>query len=225
MKMMTRLAGASLMMVTGAVFAQTPTTIPNTKPYALRGVELGITLDEFRQIPRVLDQASLHSGTFCTGDPRPTGVSGIEPVLQPEAEIGVTNCQWWSRETSGFTSTVFVDIGDGKGPPVFEFIEQLGVRRLFRISLFANSQYYARILSALTRGYGAPRTEMRAVQTRTGATFEAATSTWSNGASTIVLTEMCRQVDRYCLVYRHKALGAHYDALMEQRAAAVGRKL
>lgn len=203
--------------------AQTPTTMPSATPYAMRGVELGMTYQAFLELPVIADEHETNLHAICRGDPVGSAVPFDDPRPDDDA-AGITSCQWFGVR-SGFASSLYIDLGAGKGPPVFDFIDDGGTRRLFRIRFFAHSQYAGGILDALNRRYGSPQVVTSPFQTLSGATFSQARSTWDNGVSSIRFTVPCRQLERYCLEYRHARLGALYDALMEQRAAAAASKL
>jgi hypothetical protein len=197
--------------------AATPAPVVSAKPFAMRGVELGITLDAFRATPVIADDGETNLQTLCQGDTLPR-FARFDDVRSDDRAAGITSCQWFGSQ-SGSLSTLYIDLGTGKGPPVFDFIDDAGIKRLFRIRVFANSQYAAGILDALTRNYGKPSVRTAPFQTLAGATFTQTRSTWNNGASSISLVEPCRQLQRYCLEYDHARLAKIYDALTEKRAA------
>lgn len=119
----------------------------------------------------------------------------------------------------------FIALGEGSGPPSFGFISDGGEQRLFRIAFMANGEYYPGIHAALLQKYGAPKVTSSNFLTQAGGQFPNATSTWDNGVSSITLEQRCGRTDRYCLTYRHTALGKVYDRLVGQRAAARGAKI
>jgi hypothetical protein len=197
--------------------------LPVGKPVALRGVELGISLEQFRQLPIVSDGAETNLRSSCTSD---AGVRSyaFDDVNSTDVADGIVSCQWFGKRNY-VDSSLFIDLGAGKVLPVFDFIDVGGIKRLFRIHSFANSEYYSAVLDALTRGYGTPKASTAPFQTVGGASFTSTTSVWSNGVSSITLTEPCRRLQRYCLAYRHAEYGKLYDALVEKRAAAAATKL
>lgn len=198
--------------------AQTP---PVGKPFSFRGVELGITIDQFRAFPVVADDGQVDLRARCNDV---GGRDSFDEINFADKADGIVSCQWFGR-SGNYDSSLFVDLGAGKVLPVFDFIDVAGTKRLFRIRSFANSEYYPAILDVLTRGYGAPRKSTAPFKTMAGAEFTATTSRWSNGLSGIQLSEPCHQLKRYCLTYRHGAFGKVYDALVEKRAAAAASKL
>lgn len=208
---------------TTPVSAATPAPAASAKPFAMRGVELGITLDAFRALPVIADDGETDLQTLCQGDTLPR-FAHFDDVRSDDRAAGILSCQWFGSQFGSF-STLYIDLGTGKGPPVFDFIDDAGIKRLFRIRVFANSEYAPGILDALTRNYGKPVVRTAPFQTLAGATFTQTRSTWTNGASSISFLEPCRQLQRYCLEYDHAHLGKIYDALTEKRATTGAGKI
>jgi hypothetical protein len=198
-------------------------SLPVGKPAALRGVELGISLEQFRQLPVVSDGGETNLRTSCTND---AGVRSyaFDDVNSADVADGIVSCQWFGKRNY-LDSSLFIDLGAGKVLPVFDFIDVSGIKRLFRIHSYANSEYYAAVSDALKRGYGAPKVSTAPFQTLGGASFTSTTSVWSNGVSSITLTEPCRRLQRYCLTYQHAEYSKLYDNVVEKRAAAAATKL
>lgn len=197
-----------------------------TEPYAMRGIRLGITLDEFREGPIVHDHGEVDLRLYCTGDRLPLGLSLMQDRPGDRA-LGVTTCEWFGANDydSHFVTNLFIDLGEGAGSPAFDFIYDGTADRLFRIRFYANTQYAPAIQRGLTARYGAPVKITEAVQNGLGNTFTAATNVWANPASSITFESPCRRTDRYCLTYEHTALTGIFDRLVAQRAAtAVSEK-
>ncbi|KLE31994.1 hypothetical protein AAW01_11225 [Aurantiacibacter gangjinensis] len=186
----------------------------------MRDVELGITLDEFRTIPIPNDDDRYTDlQAACTLDDMPLArrIMGSSS----DQALGIAECQWFSKDSlvpMMSASEHWINIGQGRGQPLFRFIESDGNMRLFEITFYANNQYHPAILDALSRGYGAPQDEAEPFITRAGGEFTSVTSIWDNGSSTITLTDRCRHLERYCLTYEHKALASQYDAIIEAQA-------
>lgn len=209
-----------LLASTTSAFAQTP----QAQPFAMRGVELGITMAQFRQITPPNDGNRYSElQTLCSHDPQ-----GQKVGLSSEDKAdGIIECKWFSRDSlvPYGISEHWVDIGTGKGSPTFRFLEQAGQLRLFQISFYANATYYPGILDALTRGYGAAKTTVDPFQTLSGSNFTSATSVWDNRLSTITLVQRCEHLERYCLTYDHAAFAKGYRSIQESRAAAAAGKI
>jgi len=206
-------------------------------PYEMRGIALGISLAAFRATPVIDDSGHWDLRVYCTGDHLPHGLS-LDGIPSSREQLGVVSCQWFSRRKEPLVrhegakrapaeplERHWIDLGDGKGQPTFEFIDDGSGLRLFRISVFASSDYHPAIRSALTHKYGAPREASEPFQVKAGGIFPNIISSWSNGVSGIVLEERCRELERFCLTYSHTALTRVYDGRLEQRAAAAAGKI
>ena len=196
----------------------------NNVPYSMRGLQLGVSLDEFKAFNIPNDDGNVDLRSWCSNETRPSGV-----YLYPKSAdtaVGVVTCQWFSKMPGyQFTSDHWVDLGTGKGPPVFKFINNGDGYRLFEISFFANTQYYNGIYSALAQNYGAPKEKIEPFQTRSGAMFESKTSSWTNGISSIVFKFRCREVERYCLTYSHLPLTKIYFERLEAKDSEAAAKI
>lgn len=207
----------------GAAHAEMPTD----RPFSMRGVELGITIDEFRaaQIPNDEDRYD-RLQSWCSNDTLPNTIR-IEGSSEDQRD-GIVECQWFSADllvSSRVLWAHWVKIGSGSGIPLFRFIESDGVLRLFQITFYANNEYHPAILDALSRGYGAPHDAVEPFQTLSGSRFTSATSVWDNGHSSITLIQRCRHLERYCLTYEHSDLVEMYRERLELRAAEAATKL
>lgn len=198
------------------------------RPYAMRGVELGITLDEFRRIPVINDTPERLSEpqVRCSNE----SMSGVLWSRKPAEDIalGVLSCGWFTRFRKDYGELLLdhhIDLAAGKGPPVFQFVEQNGTSRLFRIRFFAHTSFGEGIVDALSRNFGAPVQTTEPFQVMTGPVYTATTSVWDNGVSTITFTTPCQQLNRYCLSYEHGELKKLYDALVDRRSAAAASKI
>lgn len=206
-----------------AVHAQMPTD----RPFSMRGVELGITIDQFREatIPDEDDRYSNHQ-TACSNGKHPKS-SQIRPSSEDKA-VGVVECKWYSSDSALRSNSLWehwTHIGKGGGWPTFRFIESEGELRLFQITFYANNQYHADILDALTRGYGPAAEQENPFKTQIGAEFTSLTSVWDNGLSSITLVEKCGHLERYCLTYGHSEITAIYAERQETLASEAASRI
>ena len=198
--------------------------MPIDRPFSMRGVELGITIDEFRAAPIPNDDDRYdHLQTWCSSDTLPNTI-GIAGNSEDQSD-GIVECQWFSADRLHVLWPHWINIGSGSGQPLFRFIERDGVLRLFQITFYANIEYHPAILDALSRGYGAPHETVEPFQTLSGSQFTSATSVWDNGLSSITLIQRCRHLERYCLTYEHSDLAEMYRQRLELRAAEAATKL
>lgn len=198
-------------------------------PFALRGVPLGIDLESFRALPIPNDPelGRVDPHVVCSGDAL-AARERLEDYSRSDEGIGVVGCQWFSAYASVTTKSPdqhWVDIGEGSVPPTFLFIPDGDAKRLFAIRTKANSQYYQGVRAAMVANYGAPKVLNEQVQTQGGASLVSANALWNNGASTILLTEHCGRIDRFCLTYEHSRLGKIYDAAVAERTRQAASKI
>jgi hypothetical protein len=193
----------------------------------MRGVELGMTLDAFKTFPPVPFEGRVNVRPVCDDKPLPSGIYMSE-ALPDDKDLGVVSCQW----VSDYESTTYlrsqehwVNLGEGQGPPLFQFFQSGGAMHLFRISFYANNEYYPGIKAALVQNYGSAVSRTETLHNKMGTAIPSLTSSWTNGLSGIELNEKCRQVDRYCLTYRHYAYSKPYLAAAAQRHADRGSQI
>lgn len=183
----------STLAIAGAGQAATP------EPYSMRGVDLGITLAEFKAIT----------------PPEQEGVTGGVKTVGSQAActagVTKTTCQW-----EGFLaddrykrvrSPIFNELGDGGGYAEFEFAPAPdGQQRLVRINVQSNMQYLNGMLPAFMTKYGKPDSQTTPVQNGFGAKYASETMTWSNRVSTIVMETRCGEAQFLCVTYTHTGL-------------------
>lgn len=202
--------------------------VPGGHPFAMRGVELGISLAEFKAIPVINDDDRYTNlQVHCSGDPamKQDYIAGFSI---DDLRDGIIACEWQSQLKSlrwDVPSRHWIKLGTGMGQPTFLFIKTADGPRLFRIWIYANNEYYPGILDALARNYGLPANKVEPFQTKAGQNYTSTTSTWNNGLSTITLIERCGHLERYCLIYDHAALKPGYDQLLEARARSAADKI
>lgn len=219
-KMMMAAALVALPLQAGAA---SPAPSP-AQPYAMRGVRLGLTLDEFKAVAIPTDRNETQTQVWCSDQPLPKGLYFWRDA--PKEMGTVVNCEWFSLEPRSFSSLSnhWVMLGTGLGIPSFRFVPSEGAWRLFEISITANNKYYPGIMDALQRNYGAGKTVIEPFQTRAGQSYDNAITAWDNGTSSIRMEQRSEQLDRYTLTYRHKSLMRLIDQAIEQnRAAAAGK--
>lgn len=199
----------------GAVAASASTD--TNRPFAMRGLELGISKTQFKSFAIPNDDGRIDPVAWCSDDRLPS-YARFYPTEAEKAD-GIVTCKWFSKYPSLpmiSPDDHWVDLGMGKGPPVFKFISDGSELRLVEINFFANNDYYPGIYEALLSNYGKPKEMVEPFQTKVGAVFENKKSIWSNSKSTITLIFRCGQTDRYCLTYNHTALN---DIWLSKQAA------
>lgn len=227
---MIKMRGAGLGVVAGvaavALSSVASAQMPTDRPFSMRGVELGITLNEFRGAAIADDDdryTNLQAGCSVEGDP----LADKFYLGAEDKTAGIVECQWFSsqKSLSDYLSEHWIDIGKGKGIPTFRFIESNGQLRLFEITFYANNIYYDDILDALTRGYGPAQETIEPFKTKAGGEFTSLTSVWNNGLSSITLVQRCAHLERYCLTYQHTELVKTYRRYKEQQAQEAAARI
>ncbi|MBB3928368.1 hypothetical protein GGR43_004112 [Sphingobium jiangsuense] len=196
-------------------------SLATAKPFAMRGVELGITLEEFRAIPVPADGKS-GTQVYCSNDVLPKGLHYWQST---PPEMGyIVSCEWFALYPPSGLTNHFIDLGSGTGIPTFRFIIANGAWRLFQISVKANNQFYPAILDALKRNYGEGKSIIEPFQTQAGQTYDNMITRWTNPVSSITLEQRYQHLERYLLTYQHSEYGKIMDAIIEKnRAAAAGK--
>jgi hypothetical protein len=170
----------------------------------MRGVLLGITLEEFRNVPVPSDGTKSDLRALCSDEYLASG-HDIWDARSEDLKSGIVSCNWYGADKStGIDDALYIALGDGAGFPVFDFIESGAVKRLFQIRFYAKPDYSAAISRGLTDRYGIPVTTVAKMQLTNGNTVEATTLIWANAVSSITFESPCRRVDRYCLTYYHR---------------------
>ncbi len=183
-----------------------------TEPYSVRGLPVGITMEEFLKSPIINDDGNTDLQTSCSNDTHPERKRYY--LNEDDRNLGVVECKWYSKRPNVAwmsPSEHWIDLGKGKGTPVFRFIHDGTELKLFEIKFYANSTYYGGIFDALSAKYGKPATTSSPFKTRAGGEFTSTTSTWKNSVSFIVLTFRCRHLQRYCLNFNHARLTKIYQ--------------
>ena len=213
---------AAVLGATAAAPVAKPPPAVSAKPYAIRGVEFGITLDAFRAfpIPNDLDMANL--SLACTGDDTKLLVRGRH---DPVTSAGVTNCQWFSRPEPTYPANeLFIQLGRGITSPVFQFIDDgTGTKRLARVDFFDNVSEAAGIETRCA-GLRGTTSGTNPFQTRGGVKTTSRVMVWSNGVSSITLVSPCRGWTAIVWNTAMTKLGKIYDAIVERLRRSRGEQ-
>ncbi|MEZ2352957.1 hypothetical protein [Caballeronia sp. RCC_10] len=178
------------------------------KPYAFRGLQLGVSLDDFRrhEHARALPAGSL---AICTTDPEAASL-GME--LSDPHGVSIA-CKWAHRTQEGWRPSQAVVDCAPSFDHVMRFAAMPGERepRLYRMSFVFDAHLASDFADALVSKYGASRVKREHGYTR---------YIWENAASTITL-EANAGATTARVIYRLKDHEAWLARLTEQwRAAA-----
>ena len=200
---------------------------PDSDVFAMRGLPLGSTIQEFRDFPIPNDDGkstALQTWWSSDTDPERKQIR----VLENDAQAGVIECKWYSKRSylPRFSADEhWIDLGSGKGSPTFRFIDIGSGPVLFEVTFFANIEYYGGIYDALTANYGKPEETSSPFKTRLGGNFSSTVSAWHNSQSSIVLKSRCRHLERYCLDFKHSDLSNIYAGRIQAQEAKAQSKI
>lgn len=196
--------------------------------YSLKGVQLGITLDEFKAIPVPED--------FSTASEEASLREFHGPPLQRRMEVNcrpaenTLRCEWVKidkvRGRPEYPIQSYTPIGNRYGQIEFEFTGAAdGQQRLARMQISMKMPSFEDMLAAYKEKFGAPREVTSPVQNGYGASFDQKIFTWSNGVSSIEMRTLCGSINDLCIVYRDPALEAAIDDLATKKAKAAASGL
>lgn len=219
------------------VIILTPAVGYAIEPHDFRGVKLGMTLAEFRNLPFPDEIDKVHDSypdLICTGDRgddqdalRGIGVYGTDVTL------GVIICRWIVPPNHGkyrySDENAVISVADYMTDNIaYEFIATPEAKepRLFEISVGMSNQAFEAVLRGLTEKFGKPKAiKSGKVQNKIGNTFSNTTAFWSNGVSTISIEERSSKIDRMSILYRHTKLLWFYDKEKSKLEVSPAKKL
>jgi hypothetical protein len=151
------------------------------KPFAFRGIPLGITLDEFRAVSRVRATPP-GSVPVCETD----NVAGSLGMRLKTSESLTIACQWAHRVADGWEVSRAVVDGAPADEHVLRFVRVDGrsAFRLYEISFVIGEITADDLRDAFEDRYGAPRTATQVASTTAGAL---PVYIWENDVSSITL--------------------------------------
>lgn len=194
------------------------------EPFSLRGIKMGITLEEFRLIPfpkhpdpKQFSYSDVR--VMCTGDhglKDAWGGSDMK-VSGSSAAIGLIRCGYFGFRNGvpelGLTEASLSVAGVAVGH-AFEFLAEKDnptTHRLFRIAIPSNMDYWDQFWGAYTKKFGQPTSiEEGAVQNANGATFPKIMATWSNSNSSITLEQRTSRINHMEITYLNVELMQEY---------------
>lgn len=203
-----------------ALAAAAPTSVA---PIDFKGIQLGITLDQFRALPHPDGRAATPD---CTGDlnegrnsryGRPSDNPDVLVSDATEQSLDVRYCVFRSTQPlyrGGPTGTLGLTVGNsGTIRYVFKFVpDETGTPRLFEIDVIAPPDALANIRQPLSERFGQPVVTASTVQNLLGATFERQTLVWQREGTSLTIQSPSDRVHQMRLSYVHDALSARVTA-------------
>jgi len=203
------------------------------EPFDLRGIRLGITIDEFKKAPVPSDHSYAETRVYCTEEEIPLAVSGFVSIQYPRgnlAKVGGRSCDFAVKSEPGDRSfdRVHWNIAGAFTQPVLGFIsdpDQPSTYRLAAIEMTFNIGQWDKLFLAHQRKYGEPTDASEGVvQTPMGVKYPKITATWRNRDSSITLEQRYQKVNRMRIVYEHSGLMTVFrKRLIEADAKAAGK--
>ncbi|MFP3559219.1 hypothetical protein SB861_52600 [Paraburkholderia sp. SIMBA_049] len=183
------------------------------KPFAFRGIPLGITLDEFRAVSRVR-ATPLGSVPVCETD----NVAGSLGMRLKTSQSLTIACQWAHRAADGWEVSRAVVDGTPADEHVLRFVRVDGQSgfRLYEISFVIDEITADDLRDAFEDRYGAPRT---ATQVSSPTAGQLPVYIWENDVSSITLC-LLPATHNATLIYLLKDPDAYMKSVVRQWQAS-----
>ena len=167
-----------------------PAGAQTSAPYAFRGITLGMTLNQFRNL-RYPDAPKTGPApqAQCSND----NVKSVIGLYAPDGvarQVGAINCAFVEKGAGGFPTMLGLDFGGlGKFKTLFKFIPLPSEKeaRLASIEMTASGVQQGPVVSFLEQTYGPPAPAGKGITTRTGLTLPDETVEWRNANSSITV--------------------------------------
>lgn len=199
--------------------------------YDLRGIYLGMSIDDFRtaepiakksQITRDYRYAEHNIFPACSGDAE--GADWIRPPRGTE-EYGGKTCQWsyFPLDPRGTRSAKKAEINLGgilTSDYSFQFIKSSSDNSpvLYRIYVSIKESAFLTIKAALQEKFGAPTSTIAtSVTTAMGVTMPSEIAVWDNPAASIKLVQRAQKIDESTLWYELKSQAKFSDELITNK--------
>jgi len=200
------------------------------EPYDLRGIRLGMSLNEFRAIPFPdAHETNYNIKVICTNDPEARLMFDLWVSSDDESLAGVVYCNFFGFRTlyAGVPpewEEERLNVATIGSYMMFKFVpspDTLGDYNLYLITARTNVDNWDKYWRGYTGKYGPPKiTSDEPIQNNAGATFDNITAIWDNGESTITLIKRFDRIDNTYAIYSHTKLSSLIDKLVEQQTGA-----
>lgn len=205
-----------------------------TENPAFRGINLNITLSEFRRTPFPDSAKYPNSKVLCSGDKEVAKSSMEIHISKTFKRVGVVACRFFSPAEKRFGGGYWQNAPDFAGiggyettfffsPPAFE---EPFKSRLYQISVEIPSDKFGAALNALTVRYGEPTNLIQqTLQTQIGATFNNEIALWQAPNVGITITRYTDTIKRSSILYLHNPTFDKVDAVIRDLAKEDASKL
>jgi hypothetical protein len=175
-------------------------------PFALKQFRLGMSLDDFSNLPAPAVETGTSIKPICSCDKDQT----VEVINSAEDRAAkMIQCGYWTSTSKDGPWTPYVMTVAGiRCTPDFKFIEDKGAYKLFEISISFYSSNYDDMQKALLSKYGEPTgNHSEKVKTPMGNIFKQQQLSWDNGVSKIKLDNVDgTSLEKARLTYIHRQL-------------------
>lgn len=199
------------------------------EPFSMRGIQLGITLEQFRSTPAPENPSFVNIKPVCSND---TGQENDFVIDDAAKGLGEQVCRWdGDISIQPFPHAppthlqASVQLGDSFGFPEFRFFPSGGQLRLRQIFVSSRMIYWDELVSAYKEKYGPPEISTGSVENGYGATFPQIVEKWGNDSSTIVIESRCNRIDYVCVTYTDDSLEDAYTNALRRAKGDPADKL
>lgn len=175
--------------------------------FDFKGVRLGLSIEEFRNLPHPDGKAGR---VVCTGD---TVIENGRPALlgdlavnRFEASLGIKKCAWWGSVypplPESEVSLSLPSEGYVVGVYSFDFIKDPkdGGMKFYKFFGTSHSNANSDVIAALTGKFGTPRKSVETMQNGFGASFQSANNTWANAKSVLTVKERWMTLNKLAIM-------------------------
>lgn len=174
----------------------------STQPYSLKGIRLGMTLEEFRATRLPGEEANCFPVCSCDR-------SGELIYNMAGQDIGGLTCEYRERDSKwGDVYARRITIAKIPCELMFNFIcDPQGAYRLYEIRGKFDTEAYPIIALSLEERYGKPlKAEDSVTHNKVGTSFPNAKRIWFNGVSSIEVEMRYDTIDKGAIWFTHQAL-------------------
>jgi hypothetical protein len=171
-----------------------------TQFYEFKGDSLGMSLEEFKQRHFYKPLTHNKSAPFCSDDSR--GANAVLLADESYLKAGLVNCRitFPFEDSQGRKVTI---ANSNAIAHLFHFVD----KRLYQITIVVNHTDFPRVRDALVEKYSSPHGSKKEVyQNAYGATFAGEKLTWTNGISSVELSEYAADLRTTSIVLMHHEL-------------------
>jgi len=180
--------------------------------YAIKGVQLGVSLEDFKKSSSPDSQSATPS---CTDD----GSNEVYiPLDDTEKRLGIVKCVWIDATGEMASTSIAMGIKLASSNFVsrnysFDFIRDPrdGVMRFYKLICLADDGAEPDVINSLKAKYGSPHVETDTVQNGDGGVFKQYISIWLNRLSSITVIDPYTSVDKMGIFFTDERLNDIYE--------------